>query len=236
MSEPKVPFEQPKTWDRSKTWPLILVIGLNLIPVFGVLFWGWSAFALIVLYWLENVVIGVRTLASMLANAAATGGANWIAAILLGAFFTFHYGLFCFGHGVFVMAFFGGNWSGDNILDVVGTAQTVLAAQTNLMIGFASIVAWQVVSFVLFVTSGEVKRTSAIDLMGAPYPRIMALHFTIILGAFVLMVLNQPVGGIVILALIKMAYDIGEVLRKPKPDAAMTGGDIVSASAPAQPQ
>ncbi|MBL8545491.1 MAG: hypothetical protein JNL81_03460 [Hyphomonadaceae bacterium] len=228
MSEPKVPF------DRSRAWPLILVIGLNLIPVAGVLFWGWSAFALIVLYWLENVVIGVRTLASMAANAAMTGGANWIAALALGAFFTLHYGLFCFGHGVFVMGFFGGNWSGDNVLDVAGTARNVVAAQTNLIIGFASIVAWQVVLFVRFLTSGEAKRTTPVDLMGAPYPRIMALHFTIIVGAFVLMILNQPVAGIVILALIKMAYDAGEVLRRPKTE--MPGGGVVSAPLPAPPR
>ncbi len=229
MSEPKVPF------DGSKTWPLILVIGLNLIPVAGVLLWGWSAFALIVLYWLENVIIGIRTLVSMFANAAVMGGVAWIATVFLGAFFTLHYGLFCFGHGVFVMGFFGSNWSGENVLDVVGTARSVLLAQTNLMIGFASIVIWQLVLFFLFVRSGEVKRTSAIELMGAPYPRIVALHFTIILGAFILMVFNQPVGGIVILALVKMAYDVGEVLRQPKPQASIAS-EGVSAPASARPQ
>ena len=30
------------------------------------------------------------------------------------------------------------------------------------------------------------------------------------------MLLNQPLGGIVVLALVKMAYDVGEVLRDPK--------------------
>lgn len=213
MSEPKVPF------DRSKTWPLVVVIGLNLIPVVGVLFWGWSAFALIALYWMENVVIGVRTLASMIANAAVTGGANWLAALFFGGFFTFHYGLFCFGHGVFVMALFGGNLNGDTILDLPATVRALFESQTNLLIGFASIVAWQVVQFIRFIASGEVRKTTVLDLMGAPYPRIIALHVTIIFGGFVLMLLNQPLGGIVVLALVKMAYDVGEVLRDPKPKA-----------------
>lgn len=44
MSEPKVPSLD------AKIWPLVTVIALNLIPIIGVLFWGWSAFALIVLY------------------------------------------------------------------------------------------------------------------------------------------------------------------------------------------
>jgi len=220
MSEPKVPF------DRSKTWPLVAAVALNLIPVAGVLFWGWSAFALIVLYWIENLVVGVRTLMSMVANAAVTGGANWFAALFLGAFFTFHYGLFCFGHGVFVMAMFGGNLNGDTILDLGAGVSALFAAQTNLLIGFASIVAWQLVQFILFITRGEVRRTTVLDLMGAPYPRIIVLHVTIIFGGFVLLLLNQPVGGILVLALVKMAYDVAGVLRDPKPKEPAAGSAV----------
>jgi hypothetical protein len=228
MSELKVPF------DRSKTWPLAVVLGLNLIPIIGVLFWGWSAFALIVLYWLENLVIGVRTVVSMFANAALTGGANWLGALFMGAFFTVHYGMFCFGHGIFVMALFGGSFYGDSIIDLGGAVGTLFATQTNLAIGFASIVAWQVVQFVRFLMSGEVRRTNVTELMGAPYPRIIVLHLTIIFGGFVLMLLNQPVAGIVVLALIKLAYDVADVLRDPKPKAAPE--PVVNASSAAPPR
>ncbi len=225
MSELKVPF------DRSKTWPLALVIGLNLIPVIGVLFWGWSAFALIVLYWLENLVIGVRTLASMIANAAVMGGVNWLGALLFGGFFTLHYGLFCFGHGVFVMSMFGGSFYGDSVIDLGGAVAALFATQSNLAIGFASIVAWQVVQFVRFLVSGEVRRTNVVELMGAPYPRIITLHIAIIFGGFVLMLLNQPVSGILVLALVKMAYDVAGVLRDPKPKAESSDGAITAPSA-----
>ena len=228
MSEPKVPF------DRTKTWPLGLVIGLNLIPVIGVLFWGWSAFALIVLYWLENLIVGVRTLASMFANAAITGGANWLGALFFGAFFTVHYGIFCFGHGIFVMALFGGSFYGDSIIDLGGAVSKLFATQSNLAIGFASIVVWQVVQFVRFIASGEVRRTNVLELMGSPYPRIIVLHVTIIFGGFLLMLLNQPVGGILVLALVKMAYDVADVLRDPKKKEG--ADDAVSASAGAPPQ
>jgi len=229
MSELKVPF------DRSKTWPLGLVIGLNLIPVIGVLFWGWSAFALIVLYWLENLVVGVRTLASMVANAAVTGGVNWIGALFFGAFFTVHYGLFCFGHGIFVMALFGGSFYGDSIIDLGGAVSKLFETQTNLLIGFASIVAWQVVQLVRFVAGGQVRRTNVVELMGSPYPRIIVLHITIILGGFLLMLLNQPVGGILVLALVKMGYDVADVLRDPKSKAEAADG-VVNASAGAPPR
>ncbi len=137
--------------------------------------------------------------------------------MFFGAFFTLHYGLFCFGHGVFVMAMFGGSMNGDTILDLGAGVGALFAAQTNLLIGFASIVAWQVVQFILFITRGDVRRTTVLELMGAPYPRIIVLHVTIIFGGFILLLLNQPVAGIVVLALVKMAYDVGDVLRNPKP-------------------
>lgn len=226
MSEPKVPL------DRSKTWALAVVVGLNLVPVIGVLFWGWSAFALIVLYWLENLVIGARTLASMAANAAIVGGVNWLGVLVIGAFFVLHYGLFCFVHGTFVMALFGGGVAGGGIGDLTGTVGTLFATQTNLLIGFASIVAWQVVQLWRFIASGEVRTANLMVLMASPYPRIVVLHMTIIFGGFVLMLLNQPVAGIVVLALIKAGYDVSEVTRDPKPAAE----SVVSASADAPPR
>ncbi len=197
-------------------------IAINLIPLAGVLFWGWSAFALIFLYWLENVVIGVRTLASMIANAAVVGGVNWLGALFFGAFFTFHYGLFCFGHGIFVIALFGGQTAviGDTMLDLAGAARALFAQQSGLLIGFASIVFWQLVQFGLFIARGEVRRVNLLELMGAPYPRIIALHATIIFGGFLLLLLNQPVWGLAVLSLVKMGWDIAEARKAAQPVAA----------------
>jgi len=206
----------------SLTWPVLAAIAINLVPLAGVLFWGWSAFALIFLYWLENVVIGVRTLASMIANAAVVGGINWLGALFFGAFFTFHYGLFCFGHGIFVVALFGGQTAviGDTMLDLVGAALALFAQQSGLLIGFASIVFWQLVQFGLFIARGEVRRVNLLELMGAPYPRIIALHATIIFGGFLLLLLNQPVWGLAVLSLVKMTWDIAEARKAAQPVAA----------------
>lgn len=217
MSATKVP-SVPK----SAVLPLALAILLNLIPIAGVLFWGWSTFTLLVLYWLENLVIGARTLISMAISTAIAGGINWIGFAFIGAFFTFHYGLFCFGHGIFVMALFGGEFRGDSILDLAGTVSELLTTQSNLLIGLGSIVFWQIVQLVLFVARGDARRTNVLELMGAPYPRIIMLHVTLIFGGMLLMALGNPIWGVVVLALLKTAYDVNEARNagKPKPPQA----------------
>ncbi|MEZ5996535.1 MAG: DUF6498-containing protein [Hyphomonadaceae bacterium] len=208
MSGRKVPIA-------AKALPLLTAIAINLVPVAGVLFWGWSAAALIVLYWLENLVIGVRTLASIGANAALSNEVRWPAALLLGAFFAVHYGLFCFGHGMFVIVLFAAASLGANMFDLAGAVSALFAQQPGLYGGLASIVIWQALQFVLFLTSGQAGRTTPFELMGAPYPRIIVLHMTILLGGFLLLALNQPAAGLLLLTLVKMGFDVEAALRSP---------------------
>lgn len=204
-----------KALEVPKVFPVGAAVVLNFIPLIGVAFWGWSAFALIFLYWLENVVIGARMLASMGANAVLGGTANAVGALVIGIFFTFHYGLFCFVHGTFVVALFGGqDVMGDTLLDLVGAAQTLFAREPNLAIGFAAIVAWQAVQWGLFIARGDAKTTNPLALMGAPYPRIIVLHVVIIFGGFLLMLLNEPMAGVLVLALVKMGFDVAEARGK----------------------
>jgi len=40
----------------------LILLGANLLPLAGVLFWSWDAFVLLMLYWLETAVIGFWTI------------------------------------------------------------------------------------------------------------------------------------------------------------------------------
>jgi len=201
--------------------PVFAAIAVNLIPIVGVILWGWSAFALIFLYWLENVVIGVRTMLSMLVSGVLNRQSSLPAALFFAAFFAVHYGIFCYGHGVFVVLTFGATPEGSSF-DLVGAARALFALRPDLIWGLASIVLWQLVIFVLFIAKGEARTASPLDLMGAPYPRIIVLHLTVILGAMLVLGLNQPVLGLAVLAVIKMLFDIAEAkgwqpVRFPRP-------------------
>jgi TM2 domain-containing membrane protein YozV len=44
----------------------LTLIATNLIPLYGVLVFGWAVFPIMVLFWLENVVIGVLNILRIL--------------------------------------------------------------------------------------------------------------------------------------------------------------------------
>jgi len=82
---------------------LAMLVAANLLPLFGVLFSGWSVFIVMSLFWLENVIIGAWNVPRM-ATQLLRG--QWGALFLI-PFFIVHYGLFCAIHGLFVMGIFG---------------------------------------------------------------------------------------------------------------------------------
>ena len=84
-----------------------VLLAANLVPLAGVLFWGWSVFALIALFWMENVIIGVFFVLRMLC-ADPRDPALWAGKLFMVPFFCFHYGMFTAIHGVFVFSMFGG--------------------------------------------------------------------------------------------------------------------------------
>lgn len=48
------------------TESVIMLIGANLIPVIGVVWWGWNTTDIVMLYWAENGIIGIFNILKML--------------------------------------------------------------------------------------------------------------------------------------------------------------------------
>src|SRR5262249_13770895 len=95
--------ENPRRWDISTA---ALVVA-NATPLFCVLVLHWQVFPLLLLYWLENVVVGIFNVLRM-AVADPHDPGSWIGKLFMIPFFCVHYGMFCFVHGIFVFALFGG--------------------------------------------------------------------------------------------------------------------------------
>jgi len=174
--------------------PLLGVLAVNAIPLVGVLWFGWSVFEVLLLYWFENVAIGVthatRMAISTRTNKVADGRSTT-------TFFALHYGLFTFVHGIFVIVFFG----------VVGGGLTQL---TGGLIGPAlAIIGWQIAFlFIEAVQTDYFKERTPNDLMFEPYPRVLALHITVIAGGWLISEVGAPVWALAILVGVKTLCDL----------------------------
>jgi hypothetical protein len=97
----------------SSTGAVVALIVANAIPLFGVLFLGWNVWMILIVYWLENGVVGVFNVLKILrAEGPTVPSAAWtmngrpMSAVGRGAiagFFLMHYGIFWLVHGFFVL-------------------------------------------------------------------------------------------------------------------------------------
>lgn len=176
------------------------LIAANVVPLVGAVFFGWSLFEIVVIYWLENAVIGIYNLLRM---ATARGGAESILARLgTMAFFSFHYGLFWAVHGFFVFELFAGDAFG------VALGRTGLSAG-NVLVALASLTVSHGASFVLnYLGAGERMDATVSSLMAQPYTRVVILHLTILGGGFAAMLLGSPLWAVVIMIVLKIGVDV----------------------------
>jgi hypothetical protein len=50
--------------------------------------------------------------------------------------------------------------------------------------------------------------------MFAPYGRVVMLHLTILFGAFIIAILGAPIGALIVLVVLKTAFDLRLHLRQ----------------------
>lgn len=202
-----------------RSLPVLFLVGANLVPLLGVAAFGWSLFDLILVYWLENGIIGAYNLARM---ATVRGGEPDLAQrIGRMTFFTVHYGMFWVIHGVFVVTLFGGGGFMSGGLDsgVIGEVggfpvptpwnAAVFATSATIALASLSLFASHGVSFVAnWLHGGEHASATLGDLMSQPYARVVVLHLTIIFGGFAVAFLGSPVWALVVMVALKIGVDL----------------------------
>lgn len=186
-------------------WSLILLVAANLLPLAGVFLWDWDVFFLLLLFWCENVVIGLFGIARLVV---AANNDTLRDGLFLPLFFLVHYGGFMFGH--FMVLF--GIYS-SNVEPLGNHAQPQDYYRLVLdNLNWVAVVA-------LFISHGwsfienymgrsEHERLSAMQAMGLPYKRVVITHVALILGGLLLIETGEPLAGLVILILMKIALDI----------------------------
>ena len=206
----------PAYCSRAVRDPIVLVgLAVDLAPIFAVLAWGWGAAPLVMLYWLENLVIGGMTPPRMLfISLAKYGPIGLVGGLFLSAFFCVHYGMFCFVHGGLITTFLASTHPevvGPNFIpfDFESMISASLASGPNMVVVLTLIITFQVFAFAYgFLLRGEWRRSGVEQEMIAPYGRIIILHIGIFAGAFALILLGDPMIGVLGLIVARAVWGV----------------------------
>lgn len=228
----------------------LILIAANLLPLAGVLLWGWDAFVLLVLYWLETAVIGFWTIARVataprgslgeLKAEGAPAGSGSTSPIGLALFFILHAGIFMGVHFGFLWALFAGDWAAriHRPLDFVTRLIVDTGLWGPLIVLFVVrglIFFWSLLGARLHAWLRPQRKPAAAApaapgslvgaVLGGFYARIIVMHIAILFGGF-LSFFGSIVPLIILIAL-KTAADVGMQLVFDARDAEKTFGALL---------
>ena len=200
---PPAPVEQTTVaLDSASTLASIVA---NLIPLAGVLLFGWDLSNVMMLFWAESGVIALYTALKM----AVVGRLMAIVAV---PFFIAHFGGFMTMHFLFIYLLFVRGMAPGPLPAVHDALPMVFGP---LGIPIAALVISHGVSFwTEFIGRSEYVDAKMSDLMTAPYNRILVMQLALIFGGWIILLLRAPAGALVILVAAKTALDLGAHRRE----------------------
>lgn len=197
------------------------VLIANAIPILGVIHWGWDAAQILMLYWIENLIVGAAALTRVLTARGALlrspvdpdsltlPADGSLPNRALGGFFVLHYGLFCLVHGIFTAILVASFMDGPGALDRL--------AQIRDRVLLHPVFLWAIPAMVLIQgvllardwwLSGQWRTADPGVEMSRPYGRILVLHVTVLLGAWGLAAADAPTRTILILCVAKAVVEL----------------------------
>ena len=202
--------------------PIVSLTVANLVPLIGVIFLGWDAAAIVLLYWIENLIVGFYNIMRMMLVKVDSRGRQ-LKKLFMIPFFCVHFGGFCAVHGFFLLTFFKiGSpgkaleapeaWMGPLIF-----LQLLYSVVMQLWHSRPPGLEWPAlglfishgVSFIRnFINGQEYLTLKMNQIMTRPYKRIVLMHVAIILGGVLIMKLGSPVVLLCVLIFLKIVMDI----------------------------
>ena len=171
----------------------LLLIAVNLIPLYGVWFEGWSAAQVFLVYCLETVIVGIINVFKMACVTIFVkktdvwengGSSSMVSGWFFIFFFIIHYGFFVF---IQTQIFFSvsGLIPDRAMLGSYAQIPALLGDNGKLML-LIFIAYYTVQTFMDFFMTGNYKTISMGRLMFEPYIRIFVQQFVVILGSMFL--------------------------------------------------
>jgi hypothetical protein len=192
---------------------VIVLLAANLVPVYGVIVLGWKVFPIILLFWIENIIIGALNVLKMIFASPSSWG-NWLGKIFIVPLFCIHYGMFTFVHGIFVLGLFGGAFRTGAPFPNIDTVLNLIRTD-HLHWAILGLAVSHSVSFVAnYLGRGEYRQASVTALMQQPYGRVVVMHITLLGGGFLLMAMHSPMAGLLVLVALKIFLDVRTHLKE----------------------
>jgi hypothetical protein len=195
-------------------------VGCALVVSAGLLWADWPVFAVMALYWAENVLVGLANVARMLIAGARQGPVVLLGSVFMAAFFCVHYGGFATIHGVFVLLFFGpetGEQAADaqDLLSALVMLATRLLDDRWLQLALLSSAVLVLVDTLRWAIASRAapQGTDLRILMIEPYGRMVVLHVTLIIGAGLLATQQLPSAAALVLVALKLVFDLARLTR-----------------------
>ncbi len=212
----------------------LFLIGADMVPIFGVVYWGWDVFVLLMLYWLETAVIGLWMIARIAIAPAGSlgpvlinGRPATLSSLWMAGFFLLHGGVFMGGHLLFLWVIFSGAWS--EKIHGITDFYNLMVIENGLWIPLLLLFAARGFAFLVHaVRPAAILRleqllhlpttvpapagTDAGSIVGEFYSRIIIMQVTIIASAFLAVIIGSLTPLIIMVAL-KTLADVALHLR-----------------------
>jgi hypothetical protein len=210
MKAEAVRARPPNVQETGLSLSTFIYVIANLLPLAGVVFWGWDVFVLLVLYWLETAVIGFWTVIRiLLVSPEGSATLNRMAARVIGRGFTavfiaVHAGIFMTIHFLFLWSLFAGHWTEEihSPFDFVRLIVIDSGLWLPLLILFA-VRGWFVVRDVV---AGETDVEG--DIIGGLYARIVVMQVAIIFGGWLTIIAGGSIGTLALLVIGKTVVEL----------------------------
>ena len=174
-------------------FPALSLIAANFMPLFGVLFLGWSVASVLVLYWLESLIIGAFNIPKIFKSRGSTYERTFTA-----FFFFIHYGGFTAIHGLFVFTLFAVVESSNNSTSLFVYGFAIFSFLLSHLISYKA----------NFIGKREFARRTPKDQMFIPYGRVVIMHLVIIFGGLLVAKYGSPLYALLLLIALKTAIDL----------------------------
>lgn len=201
---------------------LPVVIISNLMPLYGVINYGWTIFSVVYIYWFELLIITFFQFLKILLAEGNTAVSFFVRCLIGIRFLFVRIGIFLF-YLLFIIVFLGlmANMKSENTDGIIQMGEAIFLKSDFFRITVLSFIFYNFLEFLLtYILTGKYKTANANDYSFFLDIRIIVVHIVVVLGTFLYKVVtdklhfNQQYAMIACVSLFIVVKIIADMIRQ----------------------